>query len=227
MFINLFNKTVTAMGYKLVAFDMDGVLVKEGSWRIIHEYFGTLELSQKNLLAYTRGDISYREFMERDIGAWLRKNGRVHASEIIGVLKHFTITENAEYVIDRLKRKGYNVALVSGGIDIVAREVARMLGIPYVLANTLRFDEDGYLVGGIARVDPLKKHKAMENLLFELGIDKNETVAVGDSIYDLTFLLDCGLGIAYNPDEELMNAIRKGYYGIKVVDDLLGILDYV
>jgi phosphoserine phosphatase len=60
--------------YKLVAFDMDGTLLtQKSSWGKLHRYFGTYELSLKNMEAYEQGKIAYNEFMRRDIMLWKPK----------------------------------------------------------------------------------------------------------------------------------------------------------
>ena len=59
------------MRFKLVAFDLDGVLVKEPSaWWSLHRAFGTYGASKENLMAYEAGQIEYPEFMRRDIRLW-------------------------------------------------------------------------------------------------------------------------------------------------------------
>jgi phosphoserine phosphatase len=63
------------MGFKVVVFDLDGVLVEEPSaWWTLHHAFSTYEASKENLNAYNRGIIDYPEFMRRDISLWGSRN---------------------------------------------------------------------------------------------------------------------------------------------------------
>ena len=48
------------MKFKMIAFDLDGVLVEEPSaWWTLHHAFGSFEASKENLLAYEMGAIDY------------------------------------------------------------------------------------------------------------------------------------------------------------------------
>ncbi len=181
--------------FGLVAFDLDGTLVAEtSSWYVLHEHFGTREKAAANLEAYKNGAIDYPEFMKRDISLW----PRVHHSEVDEVLSGFTLAEGAEETIKGLKEKGYKIAIVSSGIDVLANKVARILDIPYVLANGLELDRDGCLTGrGILRVALTEKEKALEPLARRFGLGLRQCVAVGDSDWDFSFLASSGFGVAY------------------------------
>ncbi len=85
--------------------------------------------------------------------------------------------------------------MVTSGIDILAKEVAQHLGIDHWVANGLKFDGRGKLLpAGVGRVDPTRKDVAYGRLLSKIGIHPKETLAVGDTIYDLAFLKSAGLG---------------------------------
>ena len=192
------------MRYKLVAFDMDGTLIEEDScWWVIHRHFGTHEKALVNLKAYESGEIDYCEFMRRDIALWWP---RPHISQIEKILERLQPTPNASDVVSEIKRRGYELAMVTGGIDILAERIARQLGIPHVLANGLAVDERGYLTGeGIFRVEPCLKHEVLSKLANERGVELAECVAVGDSKYDSNFLKCAGLAVAIGGDATLAN----------------------
>ncbi|WP_456487073.1 HAD family hydrolase [Candidatus Alkanophaga liquidiphilum] len=192
--------------YKLVAFDMDGTLIRGHSWVKLHEYFGTLEVSIENLMAYDRGEISYDEFMRRDINAWLRaRNSKIHVSEICKVLDDFEFMPHAEFVVETLRTHDVKIGIITGGLDMLAAEVAAALNMNFFVANDLEIDDGGFLTGeGVVRVEPRKKDALLRRIAAEHGVKMEETVAVGDSKYDASFLRAAGLGLAVCPDDALL-----------------------
>ena len=190
------------MRYKLVAFDMDGTLVEEDScWGVLHRHFGTQEGARRNLGAYERGEIDYPEFMRRDIVLW---KPVPTLEEVRRVLIPHRLAPNVERVVGEIRRRGYQTVVITGGLDLLAEEVVRKLGIRSVFSNGLAADEKGRLIGeGIFRVEPRFKHKVLAGLVDELGISLQQCVAVGDSKYDVNFLKHAGLGVAIGTDSEL------------------------
>lgn len=186
--------------YRLVAFDMDGTVISGAdSWRKLHEYFGVE--NQLNFRDFLEKKIDYLEFMRRDIRLW---QPPPHIDEVKKVLLDYEFQPHAKQVIKKLKELGLKISIISAGIDIRAKDVGNKLGIKCTLANGLKVDGKGFLVGeGILRVDLLKKEEALEKVANKFGFKIEECIAVGDSKFDKSFLSAAGLGIAYKPAEEL------------------------
>lgn len=208
------------MKYELVAFDMDGTLVTEkSSWGKLHRYFGTHKSSLKNMRDYKQGKIACDEFMRRDIALWKPKP---HITTIEKILLDYTLAPNAEYVIKTLKERKLHVAIVTAALDILANSVASKLLIPNVMANGLVLDKNGYLTNRVIfNVDLLEKHKAFNRLVKKMEIPKSQCIAVGDSEYDVKFLENAGLGIAYRDNKDLVNAADV------VIRDLKELLNFI
>ncbi len=206
--------------YLLAALDMDGtVLEHESSWVALHRAFGTVEEGERSLRLYSEGKIDYEEFMRRDIAAWPKD---VTRKEVERILSGYVLRPEAQPTIDELKRRGYKTALVTSGIDILAEEVADRLGIDRWIANGLQFGEGGkVLPEGIGRVDPTRKDLAYLELLREMGIRSEQTIAVGDTIYDLRFLKSAGLGFM------LAHTTRVPDPGIIHIEKLHDIFDHI
>jgi len=205
---------------RLAAFDLDGtVLEHNSSWVAIHRHFGTEHMGAASLRLYTEGKIDYREFMRRDISSWPKGVGR---DEITSVLSEYRLRREAPAVFEELRSRGIRTALVTSGIDILAKQVAKDLFIDHWLANGLRFDSRGRLMPrGVGRVDPTRKDLAYKRLLRRVRIPSKKTIAVGDTIYDLAFLKSAGLGfmLAHTtrvPDPEIVH-----------IDRLTEIFDYI
>ena len=208
------------MGFKVVVFDLDGVLVEEPSaWWTLHHAFNTYEASKENLNAYNRGIIDYPEFMRRDINLWGSRN----IKEIENILLKFTLREDAIQTCDNLRDQGYRLAIVSAGIDILAEAVSVRVGIQNWVANGLVLDGSGLLNGeGIFRVDLKRKDWALTELLKSLGVGLPEVVSVGDSKYDLSMMQVCGGGIAFTDartSEESL-AWAKGWCRVSALSEL-------
>ncbi len=211
------------MKYKLIAFDMDGTLVEEDScWGTLHRHFGTQEAADKNLAAWERGEIDYQEFMRRDIALW---RPAPTLEQVRRVLTPHRLAPNVERVVGEIHRRGYRTAVITGGLDLLAEEVARRLDIPHVFANGLATDEQGSLTGeGILRVEPRFKHEVFWRLGDKLGINLHQCVAVGDSKYDVNFLKHAGLGVAIGAAPELA---RVADVVIHDFEHLPQLLDYL
>ena len=211
------------MRYKLIAFDMDGTLTEEDScWGVLHRHFGTQEVSRRNLKAYERGEIDYPEFMRRDIALW---TPLPTIEQVRRVLTPYKLALNVERVVGEIHRRGYQTVVITGGLDLLADELARRLGIRHVFSNGLAADEKGRLTGeGIFRVEPRFKHEVLAGLVGEFGISLQQCVAVGDSKHDVNFLKHAGLGVAIGADSELT---RVADVVIRDFERLPQLLDYL
>jgi phosphoserine phosphatase len=204
----------------LAGFDMDGtVLQHESSWVAIHRHFGTTREGEASLKLYSEGKIDYREFMRRDISSWPRG---VTRKEIDRILSGYKVREEAPYTLEELRKRRIKTALVTSGIDMLAQKVARELRIDFWVANGLRFGADGVVAPeGVGRVDPTRKDVAYKKLLRAIGIPRERTIAVGDTIYDLAFLKSAGLGFM------LAHTTRVSDPGIIHIVKLSEILDHI
>jgi len=125
----------------LVVFDMDGVLIEErSSWRLVHDALGTS--NEDSFKAYMRAEIDDLEFMRRDIELWLRK-GITSISQVEGILQGATMMRGVSECVRPLRRWGAVLAIVSGGLDLLAERLGKEWGFSYVAANGLAADQEG------------------------------------------------------------------------------------
>ena len=202
---------------KLAAFDLDGTLLEwKSSWGEIHRRFGTLAVSAKGLQLYGAGKLSYSDFMRMDVSSWPPSTT---IDEITEILAEYRIREDSAPTLSRLRAVGFEIAMITGGLDIVAEKVAADLDIDYWFANGLRVDGGGRLTGeGICRVEPSKKHVVFRRLLKRLGIPRENTIAVGDTRYDMSMLREANKGFLLDSDGE---PIRPPIIGITRLSDVL------
>jgi phosphoserine phosphatase len=191
---------------KLVFFDMDGVLIDVlSSWRYIHRRFGTS--NQQSVAAYLHGEIDYPEFMRRDVALW-KHNGEATTKETITqILYTLPMMTGARPCFHFLQQHHVKTAIVTAGLDILAEKVAHDLSIDYVFANSVITDASGRLTGeGILRVELTHKDSNVRELQEQLALPLESCAAVGNSCFDIPMFETCGLGIAFNPEDDCVRA---------------------
>jgi phosphoserine phosphatase len=215
---------VGGLKFKFVAFDLDGVLVDTfSSWVWMHKHFKVN--NDESLYAYQRGEIDYAEFMRRDIELWLSKKNGMTIHDVEEILSSVPLMNGAREVILKCKEYGAQTAIISCGIEVLANRVAKDFGIDFVVANGLVADENGKLTGeGTLEIELADKGKPLRQLLQKNNVRKEESAAVGNSYGDAAMFDVCGLGIAFNPQD---NITRKKADVIVEGDDLRGILPYI
>jgi len=184
---------------KFVIFDLDGTIIKENSaWEMLHKYFKVdSSIVKKNKELYDKEIIDVDKWIEMDIKLWKKP----HRKTIEDVLTGYTLIKGIKEFVEYLKKRGFILAIVSSGIDILAEKVADDLGIDICYSNTLLFDERGFLIGGKGNVDLLNKKEIVKNLSKKFKIPLKNFIIIGDTRYDM--IDGIGIKIALNPKEKL------------------------
>lgn len=207
---------------RLVALDMDGTLVDvPSSWAAVHAHFGAG--NDEGLRRFLANEIDDEEFIRSDIAIWRRFVPKLALPVIEGILDGVPLMPGAARLIAGLRARGVRTAIVSGGIDLLARRIARELGIDLALANGFRVTATGELTGeGIVRVPIHGKEGVLASLQQQLGIGPTETAAVGNSEIDLGLFRRSRIGIAFLPEDA---AIRSGAHRVVAERDLGRVLE--
>ncbi len=200
------------MKYRLVGFDVDGTLIDEilSVWRMVHEELGIdrkkLDIANKMFFS---GDITFSQWVEHDLNLW--KDNGVTRSDIENVISGFRLMRGVRETLAELKRRGYKLAIISGGLYMVVKHF-----IPdaeetfdHIIINRIRFDKDGNISGCIVPPefdDAEHKAKALRILAEREGISMEECVFVGDAYNDVDVIKAAGLGIAFNAKREVVEA---------------------
>ncbi len=182
---------------RLIAFDLEGTLVKSvSSWVELHKRFGTWEKGKEYAELFFSGEIDYVKWAELDASLW---KGHTR-DEILEWANSVEYMDGAEELIRFLKENDFKIAILSSGLMCLAGRIARELGVDYVYANELLFDENGVVTG---KVNPLVDFKSKGLILRELKeeLKPELTVAVGDGYNDVSMFREADVAIAINPHE--------------------------
>jgi phosphoserine phosphatase len=187
---------------ELVCFDMDGVLIDVGSsWVMVHKHFGVQ--NEASLRAYLNGEFDDREFIRRDASLWLRLKPKIRREDFEAIFRVPPLMPGVERTVETLRAEGIEMAIVSGGVDVMAENVARRLGIPRVAANGFVYDDEGHITGeGVVRTPLNDKAAPVVRFAGELGIPLERVLSVGNSLPDVSMFEVAGRSIAFHPEDD-------------------------
>jgi len=206
--------------FRIVIFDLDGVLVSEkSSWEAVHKALGMEKEGQINLRGYLKGEFDYKEFMSRDIALW--KNTDLNG--IRTIVNRISLTNGARETVHSLKKLGLKTAIISSGISVLADRVKAELEIDYAFSNKITEDKNGKIIG-IEVVPVHRKASVMRKLARLEGVSTRNCIVVGDGIYDVPMFKIAGFSIAFNSDNDEV----KGAADISIdKKDLREIIPYI
>ncbi len=174
---------------KLVVIDFDSTLIKnETIDEIAKEAKKEKEIKKITKLAM-EGKLDYKESLKERIK--ILKG--LEKEKIENAIKRLELTEGARETIEELKKRGYKIAVVSGGFDIAIKKF-KDLGIDYIFANQLIFN-NGKLED--VREIVIDKGEIIDKLKDILKIDKKDIIVVGDGANDIGMFKKAGLRIAF------------------------------
>lgn len=190
---------MTVPHVQLVCFDLDSTLIHGGSWKNMNMALGMTEQEDQDLYdAYHRGEITYAAWNDAIVSI-LKARGMATRERVEQALCDYTYTQGAQDVVHYLREKGYALALVSGGIDILVNRVGAELGIPHVrYCSQALFDRDGMLRDIEAMGDEHHaKARHLEHVCSQLAIPVSECACVGDGANDKELFLMTKKGITF------------------------------
>jgi phosphoserine phosphatase len=117
------------------------------------------------------------------------------------------VTAGAETLVQTMRAGGASCLLVSGGFLSFANPIAEAVGFDRVKANRLVF-VGGKLSGEVGDpiVDAMSKQEALIETREQLGLKREDVLAVGDGANDKLMIEEAGLGIAYKAKPALAEA---------------------
>ena len=206
---------------RLALFDMDRTLVRKNTAALYVRY--QREIGEATLvdglragvwlLQYTLGIVDAEAVAVKAMRQVIGQHETVLASRCDDwfrrdVAKH--IGCDARRAVDRHLAAGDICAVVTGASVYSARPLARLLGIPHVIATELECDEAGRFTGRTIHLCYGKgKIARSEALAQQHNSSLDDAVFYSDSISDLPLLERVGTPIVVNPDPRLGRVAKQ------------------
>lgn len=210
------------MSPELIVFDLNKTLIKENSWRDLNLAMGVTSAEDTELMERARrGEITDAEGQAELLKIY-QQRGDVSRSNIEKILWQYTYMPYARDVVGELRKRGYNLAIVSGAMDILVQHVAAELQISWWRSsNRFIFDENDQLIQiQSPEKDTSDKLRQLQQLVGELSIALADCMVVGDGANDAALFQATGNGVTFI-DSPIVDDARW------VVDDLRGVLSII
>jgi HAD superfamily phosphoserine phosphatase-like hydrolase len=205
--------------YKVVAFDLDGTLLRAPgfsfSWELIWRGLGFGKGIQNELKREYRQRTApdttkdarikaYQDWCDKAVAQFKARD--LTRSKITDLCQQLSLTQQCREALTRLRQEGVVTALISGGVNTVLEDRFPDFRdyMDFVFINELVFTEDGHLDGVLATAyDFNGKADALDVVCEKVGCSPDETVFVGDHFNDEMIMLKASKAIAYPPQDDI------------------------
>ncbi len=190
---------------RAIIFDLDGTLVRyhgvefESSWGAVAAAAGKQEESGRILRKFLPRRDAYQEWVERDAALLTGISVEVITVKIFPP----PYATGAREAIAALRGR-YTMGILSSGVDLVADQACKELGLDFCVANRLLIEDGRFTGESETVVDLWKKADVMKEIAAKHNLDLSEICFVGDHMNDVPVMRIVGLSIAMDPkDKEL------------------------
>lgn len=137
------------------------------------------------------------------------------AQDLAHIREQIPLMPGVQRLCSVLKQHGWKLVIASGGFTYFADYLQQRLSLDLAVSNQLKI-VDGLLTGEVEGqvVDGQKKASVLCDMASEYGIERSQTIALGDGANDLLMMEEAGLGVAYHAKplvrEKAQASIRLG-----------------
>ncbi|MDO9469840.1 MAG: phosphoserine phosphatase SerB [Nitrosomonas sp.] len=190
------NADLKLVDFKLIAMDMDSTLLAIESIDEIADMHDIKSQVAAITLQTMQGEISFEESLTRRT-ALLRG---LHYDALQKVYdERVKLNPGAEKMLQQAKLAGLKTMVISGGFTFFTDRIKARLGFDFSAANVLEIEENrltGKVVGEI--IGRQGKAQVLNQIRDELGIKREQIIAIGDGANDLGMMTEAGISIAYH-----------------------------
>jgi phosphoserine phosphatase len=204
----------------LIIFDVEGVLLNAEYLPVLAQKFGPQK--EKEIWDITkqgiRGDIDWEDGLCKRVNA-LRG---IPYEDALSIGENLEIMPGAKVLCSALRNAGWKMIAVSGGFTIITDRLKKELLLDKIYANELVF-KDGKLDEVIISVTS-DKSKAVNEIIREWGIRKEDIVVVVDGANDLKLFEIAGFTVGFCP-VDVVKARADAIIEIRDLTLLLNLLE--
>lgn len=181
--------------FGLLVMDMDSTLITIECIDEIADMQGLKPQVSAITESAMRGEIDFAESLRRRV-ALLEGLDQSALQRVYD--ERLQLSPGAETLLAAARAAGIKTLLVSGGFTFFTERLKPRLGLDYTAANTLEV-AGGKLTGRVLGtiVDAQGKADWLKRVRSELGLTKDQVVAMGDGANDLKMMAEAGVSIAY------------------------------
>jgi phosphoserine phosphatase len=182
--------------FKLIAMDMDSTLLAIESIDEIADMQNIKPQVAAITLQTMKGEISFEESLTRRT-ALLRGLHHDALQKIYD--ERVKLNPGAERMLQQGKLAGLKTMVISGGFTFFTDRIKARLGFDFAAANVLEIEDDkltGKVTGEI--IGRQGKAQVLKQIRDELGIKREQIIAIGDGANDLDMMTEAGVSIAYH-----------------------------
>jgi len=213
----------------LICFDMDRVLVDHFStWQYVYDKLGVS--NEEAFTLYNQGKLDEWDWLKLDLALVKGAHPDITDEKMRNLCVGTPLMEGIKQCLDWIIENGHEVAIISGGMQETARDIACMYpsgspwrrrwgGINRHRGCDTKFHvfTNGWLSRNDGTIDDYGRYQVQMNgkgsivnmLQRRLGIPKERTISIGDSAGDIGMFEQSELSICFNPWNEKPVAVAK------------------